>query len=89
MIVQANPFNESRIQTIIVVAVNSNLALTAAPGNFAIPSRESGLPRKSAVNVSQIVTLDKKLLTQRIGRLAPASLARLDAGLRLVLSLQS
>ncbi|HUP64043.1 MAG TPA: type II toxin-antitoxin system PemK/MazF family toxin [Thermoanaerobaculia bacterium] len=89
VVAQANPFNESRIQTVVVVAITSNLHLAAAPGNVPVTARESGLPRKSVVNVSQILTVDKALLTKRIGSLTGASLDRLDSGLRLVLSLRA
>jgi mRNA interferase MazF len=87
VVVQSNDFNESRIQTVIVAAVTSNLHLGDAPGNFAVPSRGTGLPRKSVVNVSQLLTLTRSLLGARIGRLDGVSLQRLDDGLRLVLAL--
>lgn len=87
VVIQANDFNESRIQTVIIATVTSNLALGEAPGNFVVSRRGTGLPKKSVVNVSQILTLTKSLLTERMGRLEGASLARLDAGLRLVLDL--
>ena len=87
VVVQSNDFNESRIQTVIVAAVTSNLSLAGAPGNVAVSSRETGLSRKSVVNVSQLLALTKTLLTERIGRLEGSSLRRLDDGLRLVLAL--
>ena len=87
VIAQSNDFNESRIQTVIVAAMTSNLSLAEAPGNFAVGRRVTGLPRKSAVNVSQLLTITKSLLTARVGRLDEASLRRLDRGLRLVLAL--
>jgi mRNA interferase MazF len=87
VVVQSNDFNESRIQTVVVAAITSNLSLAGAPGNFAISSRHSGLSRKSVVNVSQLLALTKTLLTERIGRLERGSLQRLDDGLRLVLAL--
>ena len=58
VVVQSNDFNESRIQTVIVAAVTSNLRLGDAPGNFALSSRGTGLPRKSVVSVSQLATDD-------------------------------
>jgi len=87
VIVQSNDFNESRIQTIIIAAVTSNLSLTDAPGNFALARKTAGLTRKSVVNVSQLLTISKSLLMTRIGRLDSSSLQRLDDGLRLVLAL--
>lgn len=87
LVIQANPFNESRIQTIIVAILTSNLALAAAPGNVALAPRQSGLQRASVVNVSQIMTLDRTLLTECIGRLPVAKLHEVDEGLRQVLAL--
>lgn len=86
VVVQANDFNDSPIQTVIVAAITSNLRLAEAPGNFAVPNRGTGLARKSAVNVSQLLTVTKSLLTERMGRLDGGSLQRLDDGLRLVLA---
>ena len=88
LIVQSDAFNRSRIQTVIAVTVTSNLRLAAAPGNVELTSRESHLPRRSVVNVSQIVTLDKSYLTARVGRLQEKTMQAVDAGLRLVLSLR-
>ena len=87
VIVQADEFNDSAIRTVLCVAVTSNLRLGAAPGNVRLPRRASGLTKESVANVSQVITADKQFLTQRIGRLAPATQARIDAGLRLVLAL--
>jgi mRNA interferase MazF len=87
VVIQSNDFNESRIQTVIVAAITSNLALAAAPGNIAISNRGSGLPRKSVINVSQLLTLTKSFLTERVGRVGDDTLRQLDDGLRLVLAL--
>ncbi|MBW3566206.1 MAG: type II toxin-antitoxin system PemK/MazF family toxin [Acidobacteria bacterium] len=87
VIVQSNEFNESRIQTLIVAAITSNLSLGEAPGNVVIPRRRAGLPRKSVVNISQLLTVSKSLLTERIGRFDESLSHRLDQGLRLVLAL--
>jgi mRNA interferase MazF len=87
VVVQANPFNESRIGTVIVSVVTSNLALAIAPGNLRISKSESGLPQPSVINVSQLLTLDKALLTKRIKALPAPVIQLLNEGLRLVLSL--
>lgn len=87
LVVQANPFNASRIATVIVAVVTSNLALGEAPGNVRIAKTESGLARPSVVNVSQLLTLDRSILSSRVGTLPGAALDRVDAGLRLVLAL--
>ena len=87
VIVQADEFNRSRIGTVVVAAVTSNVRQAAAPGNVLLPRRGAGLSRDSVVNVSQLLTLDKTLLTERIGRVPSAKLRELGEGLRLVLAL--
>ena len=87
LVIQAESFNRSRIQTAIVAVITSNMKLADAPGNVLIPSRSSGLERDSVVNVSQLLTVDRSFLTERAGRL-PAGLQRaVDEGLRIVLQL--
>lgn len=87
VVIQSDAFNRSRIGTVIVVAVTSNLDLATAPGNVRLSRRESKLPRDSVVNVSQVLTLDWRFLSERIGRLPASALADVEAGLRVVLSL--
>ena len=87
VVVQSDDFTESRIQTIIGAAVTTNTRLALAPGNVLLRKKGSGLARDSVVNVSQLVTLNKSFLTERIGRLSPAQLQQLNEGLRLVLEL--
>lgn len=87
LIVQADTFNRSRIRTVVIAAITSNLELARASGNFLLPARVSGLPHDSVVNVSQLLTIDRVFLTEHIGAL-PAKLQKfLDIGLRLVLDL--
>ncbi len=88
LVVQSNPFNASRIATVIVATVTSNLALAEAPGNVRIAKSDSGLPQPSVVNVSQLITLDRSILTSRIKTLSGAAMDKVDSGLKLVLSLQ-
>lgn len=86
LIVSANSFNDSRINTVIAAVITSNLRLADAPGNVRLPAKGTGLAKPSVVNVSQVITVDKSLLTGRIGRLSPRLLAEVDDGLRVVLS---
>lgn len=88
LVVQSKPFNDSRIATVIVVVVTSNLALAAAPGNVRLAKSEAGLPKASVVNVSQLMTLDRSLLTSRVRVLSGKIMSRVDEGLRLVLELR-
>lgn len=87
VVVQSNPFNQSRIATVIVAIVTSNLALADAPGNVRVGKTESGLAKASVVNVSQLVTLDRELLTRRVRALPADTMRDIDEGLRLVLGL--
>ncbi|HJS44489.1 MAG TPA: type II toxin-antitoxin system PemK/MazF family toxin [Gemmatimonadales bacterium] len=87
LIVQADAFNRSRIETTIAVILTSNVRLVDAPGNVLVPKRESGLPKDSVANVSQILTLDRGDLTERAGKVSSETLTAVNAGLRLVLSL--
>jgi mRNA interferase MazF len=87
VIVQSNSFNRSRIRTVIAVVITSNLRLAEAPGNVHLPASESGLPKDSVVNVSQVITVDRKFLTEKCGRLPSRLIRSIDEGLRLVLSL--
>ena len=86
-VVQADPFNRSRVGTVVVVAITSNLDLARAPGNVRLTQEDSRLPRESVANVSQILTLDRRFLTERVGRLPGSVWSEIEAGLRLVLSL--
>jgi mRNA interferase MazF len=87
VIVQANAFNRSRIRTVIAVVLTSNLRLAEAPGNVLVPASDSGLPKDSVANVSQVITLDRIFLTERCSRLPAYLIKSIDDGLRLVLSL--
>lgn len=87
VIISANAFNQSRIQTVIVAVVTSNLHLANAPGNFTVSKRDSGLSKESVINVSQLLTIDKTFLTEKISMLPGKRLVSLNEGLRLSLAL--
>jgi mRNA interferase MazF len=87
VIVQADAFNRSRIATIVAVTLTSNLRLADAPGNVLIPRGDSGLTKDSVANVSQLVTLDRSALAERVGPLTGELVRQVDRGLRLVLDL--
>lgn len=87
LVISADSFNASRISTVIAVVITSNPRLADAPGNVRLPVRGTGLPKPSVANISQIVTVDKSFLTERVGKLAPRLLAEVEQGMRLVLSL--
>jgi mRNA interferase MazF len=85
LIVQGNSFNASRISTVVVVPLTSNERLVAGPGNVLLPASSTGLPKDSVANVSQIVAIDREVLTDRVGRLPDGYLGRVLAGIDLVL----
>ncbi|MBE0618037.1 MAG: type II toxin-antitoxin system PemK/MazF family toxin [Proteobacteria bacterium] len=87
LILQAEPFNRSRLRTVVGLVVSSNTRLLDAPGNVLLASKETGLPRDSVANVTQLVTVDRDYLEQRAGKVTPRTLARVEVGLRLVLDL--
>lgn len=87
LVIQDDTFTQSRISTVIVVIVTSNIQLAAAPGNVLIPHEASGLPKDSVANISQILTIDKTFLAQRVGALPDDLQAEVDEGLRTILYL--
>ena len=81
VIVQGDAFNQSAIRTVVCAALTSNLKWAEAPGNVALSAKSSGLDRPSVVNLSQLVTLDKTDLTERVGKLSPPKLDVVLAGI--------
>ena len=85
VVVQGDALNRSRIATVVCVPLTSNLKWADAPGNVLLKSRATGLPKDSVANVSQIVTLDKTTLTERVGKLGTANVELLLSGIDVVL----
>jgi mRNA interferase MazF len=85
VIVQGDAFNASRIATVIVVPLTSNVRWAAAPGNVLLTSARTGLPKDSVANVSQTVTVDRSILSQRVGHLGEAEVSLILAGIDLAL----
>jgi mRNA interferase MazF len=85
VVVQADSFNRSRISTVVCVPLTSNMRWADAPGNVALDSSTTGLPKDSVANVSQIVTLDRDCLTARVGTLPEAKLDLVLYGIDVVL----
>lgn len=84
-IVQGDSFNASRIATTVVVPLTSNLRLAAAPGNVVLAAKRTGLPKDSVANVSQLVSIDRGVLSERVGHLPDTDLQLILAGIDLVL----
>ena len=87
LVIQCDDFNRSRIQTVVALAISSNLRLAEAPGNVLLARKDSGLPKKSVANVSQVITVDRSCLTKKVKKLGPAKIREIDRGVRLVLGL--
>ena len=87
LLIQADAFTNSRIATVVVVVITSNLRIAAAPGNILLRASESGLPQDSVINVSQIVTLDKLTLDEYVGHVTTRTLEQVEDGIRLALDL--
>ena len=85
VVIQNNVFNRSRINTVVVCALTSNLKRAAAPGNVLLEPREANLPKQSVVNVSQIFTVDKSQLGEKIGTLSSKRVHEILDGIRLLL----
>ena len=85
VVVQGDAVNRSRIATVVCVALTSNVKWAGAPGNVPLSSVATGLPKDSVANVSQIVTLDKTLLTERAGKLSRKNLESVLSGIDVVL----
>lgn len=82
---QANAINESRIATVVCVALTSNLRWADSPGNLLLKRRLTGLDKDPVANVSMIVTVDKSQLTERLGKLSQRQLTLLFSGIDLIL----
>lgn len=85
VVVQGNSLNRSRIATVVCVPLTSNITWAGAPGNVLLPARGTGLPKDSVANVSQLIALDRSLLTERVGRLTPKHMAQVLHGIDVML----
>lgn len=84
VVVQNNLFNHSRISTVVVCALTSNLKRAGAPGNVLLELGEANLAKHSVVNVSQVFTVDKAQLSEKIGTLSPRRIRQILDGIRLL-----
>jgi mRNA interferase MazF len=87
LVIQADPYNTSKLATVIAVVISSNTRLASMPGNVFLPSAVTGLPRDSVVNVTALVTLNKTDLGEVTGSVPQGFLHKVDLGLRRILAL--
>ena len=88
IILQDNSFNKSKIRTTVVLSISTNILLADAPGNVLLKKKESRLPKDGVINVTQISTIDKQRLIEKIGFISTTTEERIDAGVKLVLGLK-
>ena len=88
VVIQNNTYNHGAINTVSVCALTSNLRLARTPGNVLLKQGEAGIPKESVVNVTQVYTVDKRDLTERIGRLPKARIREILRGLNYILNPQ-
>lgn len=87
LVIQADPYNASRLATVLAAVLTSNTTLATMPDNAFLPATVTGLPRDSVVNVTALVTLNRSGLTDRMGQVPPSLMEDVDRGLRRVLAL--
>ena len=85
--IQSDDFNRSRIATVVVLVITSNIKLAQAPGNVLLPSKVTGLSKDSVANVSQVITVDKSFLSEKIGAIPSYLLEQVENGIRLMMGL--
>lgn len=87
LVLQSDHFNASRLATVVAASITGNLRLAEVPGNVRLSPRDGGLPKPSVVNLTQIGTIDREDLTERVGAVPPSVMRAVEEGLRLVLDL--
>ncbi len=85
VVIQNNIFNHSRINTVVLCSITSNLERAKAPGNVLLSSGEANIPKRSVVNISQIVTVDKSDIVEKIGTLSPKRMREILDGIQLLI----
>jgi mRNA interferase MazF len=89
LVVQAQPYNDSRLPTVLGAVLTTDTKVATMPGNVFVPAATSGLPDDAVVNVAVLVTLDKARLSGPIGEIPATELSTVDGGLRRVLGLST
>jgi mRNA interferase MazF len=84
VVVQGNHLNRSRVATVVCVPLTSNVVWAGAPGNVLLTAKTTGVTKDSVANVSQIITIDRSLLTERVGRLTQKQIAQILHGIDIV-----
>jgi mRNA interferase MazF len=85
VVIQSDPLNRSQLATVVCVALTSNLRWSIAPGNVLLSAKHTGLDRDSVANVSQFVTIDKRQLTERVGKIPKRQMEAIFSGIDLIM----
>ena len=85
VVIQSDPLNRSQLATVVCVVLTSNLRWSIAPGNVLLSAKHTGLDRDSVANVSQLVTIDKRQLTERVGSIPKRQMEAVFSGIDLIL----
>jgi len=85
VVVQGDALNRSRIRTVVCVPLTSNLVWVEAPGNVLLPAKTTGLPKDSVANTSQVIALDRELLSEEVGKLSKRQLELILSGIDVIL----
>lgn len=87
LVIQNNAINDSKINTVIMVAITSTLKFGELPGNVTLRKGEANMPKRCVINISQIKSVDKKSIKDNIGTLSKNKMAAVEEGIRLILDL--
>lgn len=85
IVIQNNIFNSSNINTVVVCSLTSNVKRAKAPGNVLLNKGETNLPRASVVNISQIYTVNKSDLVEKIGQISEKKMSEILEGIKLLI----
>jgi mRNA interferase MazF len=85
VVIQSDPLNRSQLATVVCVVLTSNLRWSIAPGNVLLSVKHTGLDRDSVANVSQLVTIDKRQLTERVGSIPKRQMEAIFSGIDLIM----
>jgi len=88
LVVQCNALNDSKLNTVVMLAVTSTLKFSELPGNVTLKKGEANMPKKCVINATQIKSVDKKSLIEKIGSLSHQKMEAVAEGLKLVMDIE-
>ena len=88
LVIQNDILNDSKLNTVVVLAITSTMKFGELPGNVVLKKGEANMPKQCVINVTQIKTVDKASLKEKIGSLSKKKMLEVNKGLNLVLDLE-